>query len=180
MSGRGSADLAIGLMSGTSADGVDGAVVRVSGGSAHPTVELLAHRSVPFAPGLRARILAAAGDATLTAAALARLHRDLGDAYADVAVHLRSTAPGDVAVIGVHGQTVAHLPLERVTLQLGDAARVAARSGIATVADFRSADVAAGGEGAPLTPFADRILFGSRAPCAVLNLGGIANLTLLP
>ncbi|MDE3101335.1 MAG: anhydro-N-acetylmuramic acid kinase [Chloroflexota bacterium] len=167
-------------MSGTSADGVDGAVVRVSGGSAHPTVELLAHRSVPFAPGLRARILAAAGDATLTAAALARLHRDLGDAYADVAVHLRSTAPGDVAVIGVHGQTVAHLPLERVTLQLGDAARVAARSGIATVADFRSADVAAGGEGAPLTPFADRILFGSRAPCAVLNLGGIANLTLLP
>jgi anhydro-N-acetylmuramic acid kinase len=80
----------------------------------------------------------------------------------------------------VHGQTVAHLPAERVTWQIGDAARVAVRTGIAVVSDFRSADVAAGGEGAPLTPFADHVLFAGRAPCAVLNLGGIANVTLLP
>jgi anhydro-N-acetylmuramic acid kinase len=79
----------------------------------------------------------------------------------------------------MHGQTVAHLP-KRATLQLGDASRVALRTGVPTVADFRSANVAAGGEGAPLVPFADFILFGKRAPVALLNLGGIANLTLIP
>jgi len=74
---------------------------------------------------------------------------------------------------------VAHLP-KRATLQLGDASRVALRTGVPTVADFRSANIAAGGEGAPLVPFADFVLFGKRAPVALLNLGGIANLTLIP
>src|SRR5204862_2060204 len=83
-------------------------------------------------------------------------------------------------VIGLHGQTVAHYPRERVTLQLGDAARVAVRTGIPVVCDFRSADLAAGGQGAPLVPFADHVLFRDRAPVALLNIGGIANLTLLP
>jgi anhydro-N-acetylmuramic acid kinase len=75
---------------------------------------------------------------------------------------------------------VSHLPNERATLQLGDAARIARATGVVTVDDFRSADVAAGGEGAPLVPFADHVLFASRAPIALLNLGGIANLTLIP
>ncbi len=180
MGGRVGDDLAIGIMSGTSADGADAALVRAGGDLEGPAIELLAHRTLPFAADLRARILAASGGAPLSAADVARLHRDLGDAYAEIAVDLASTAPGSVRVVGLHGQTIAHLPAERVTLQLGDAARVAARSGIVTVADFRSADVAAGGEGAPLTPFADLILFGARAPCAILNLGGIANVTLLP
>src|SRR5207237_1094881 len=83
------------------------------------------------------------------------------------------------AVIAMHGQTVAHLP-RRATLQLGDASRVALRTGVPTIADFRSANIAAGGEGAPLVPFADFVLFGTRAPVALLNLGGIANLTLIP
>jgi anhydro-N-acetylmuramic acid kinase len=83
-------------------------------------------------------------------------------------------------VIALHGQTVAHLPTEHTTLQLGDASRVARATGLPTVNDFRSADMAAGGEGAPLVPFGDHVLFGSRAPIAVLNLGGIANLTLIP
>jgi anhydro-N-acetylmuramic acid kinase len=125
-------------------------------------------------------VIAAGADERLTAADLARLHGALGDAYADAALALAATAPRRPTVIGVHGQTVSHLPDERVTFRIGDAARVAVRTGITTVSDLRSADVAEGGQGAPLTPFADHVLFAKRAPLVVLNLGGIANVTLIP
>ena len=166
-------------MSGTSGDGVDATLIRVGWREGDtPAVELIRHKHTPFLPALRDRILAAGEGRPLSAAELARLHADLGEAYAAAAV---GVAQGDEPiVIGVHGQTVAHLPAERVTLQIGDAARVAMRAGTAVVADFRSADIAAGGQGAPLTPFADHVLFSHRAPCAILNLGGIANVTLLP
>lgn len=170
----------MGVMSGTSADGVDAALVRVRWDGARPAVELIAHRSTPFPLALRDAILAAGEGSATSAADLARLHGALGDTYADAALALLADAASRPSVIGVHGQTVAHLPGERVTWQIGDTARVAVRTGIPVVSDFRSADVAAGGEGAPLTPFADHVLFGGRAPCAVLNLGGIANVTLIP
>lgn len=174
-------DLAIGIMSGTSADGVDAALVEIRWrDGSRPSVDLVAHLRVPYERELRERVLDAAAARPATAADLARLHAALGDAYADAATAIAADAPAKPAAIGVHGQTVAHLPGERATFQLGDAARVAVRTGIATVNDFRSADIAAGGEGAPLTPFADHVLFADGTARAILNLGGIANLTLLP
>ncbi|MGH2499262.1 MAG: anhydro-N-acetylmuramic acid kinase, partial [Candidatus Limnocylindria bacterium] len=167
--------IALGLMSGTSGDGIDAAAVELAG---RPRV--VAHRHAAFAGDLRARVLAAAEGAPLDARSLARLHGDLGDAYAAAALALLEAVPRRPEVIGAHGQTIAHLPGERVTLQSGDAARVAFRTGVPVVADFRSADVAAGGQGAPLVPYADHAFFADGTSRAVLNLGGIANLTLLP
>lgn len=165
------------MMSGTSGDGVDAALIQARWTSASAMdVRVLAERHVPFEPRLRDEILRAASRRAMSAEAFAGLHAALGDAYAEVVIAI-GERPG---VIGLHGQTVAHLPGERVTLQLGDAARVATRTGVTTVSDFRSADVAVGGEGAPLAPFGDQVLFSDGAPRIVLNLGGIANVTLLP
>jgi anhydro-N-acetylmuramic acid kinase len=170
-------DIAIGIMSGTSGDGVDAALVVVddSGG-----VDPIAHWHMPFAADLRTRVLAAAAGQPMSSYDLARLHGALGDAYAEAALALTAKADRTPSVIGVHGQTVAHLADERVTLQIGDGARVAVRTGIPTVTDFRSADIAAGGQGAPLALFADQILFGRGAPRVVVNVGGIANVALMP
>lgn len=170
-------DLAIGIMSGTSGDGVDAALVEIDGDGR--VVDVIAHRHTPFATDVRERVIAAGAGERMSAAEIALLHGALGEAYADASRAIAATAPRPPVVIGLHGQTVTHLPDEGVTFQVGDAARVAVRTGIATVSDFRSADVAAGGQGAPLTPFADHLLFADGAPRAVLNLGGIANVTLL-
>lgn len=165
-------------MSGTSGDGVDAALVELIDGP-HPRVTLRAHRHRPFPESTRDAVLRAGSGASLTAAGIAELHAALGDAYAAAALEVMAGSPRP-SVIGVHGQTIAHLPARAATLQIGDAARVAVRTGIATVSDFRSADVAAGGQGAPLTPFADHLLFADGTPRVIVNLGGIANLTLLP
>ena len=167
------------MMSGTSADGIDGAAISLDETSP-PQVTLLATVHHDYPPELRARVLDAASGKSLTAADLARLHAAIGDAYANTAAALLLTLDARPDVIAMHGQTVAHLPAQRATLQLGDPSRVAECTGVATVADFRGADLAAGGEGAPLVPFADHVLFGGSAPIAALNLGGIANLTLMP
>ncbi|MDE3113510.1 MAG: anhydro-N-acetylmuramic acid kinase [Chloroflexota bacterium] len=166
-------------MSGTSADGVDGAVVRLRWSGIRPSVELVAHAHRPYPDDLRARILDVAGGRPVPTAELARLARDLTVTHNGVAAELLRGRAGGVAVIGVHGQTLAHLPRERATLQLVDAAGLAVLLRVPVVSDFRSADVAAGGEGAPLTPFADHVLFADRAPCVVVNVGGIANVTLI-
>lgn len=168
---------AIGIMSGTSADGIDAVAARISWSSDLPRVELREHVAVPFTEHQREGILRAVGGVA-SVPELAMLHGTLGDLYAEVTMGLVKRHGADV--IGLHGQTVAHLPASRVTLQIGDAARVAVRSGVPVVSDLRSADMAAGGEGAPLTPFADHVLFASGAPRIVLNLGGIANVTLIP
>jgi anhydro-N-acetylmuramic acid kinase len=167
--------IAVGMMSGTSVDGIDIAAIEIDGDD----VKVLSTAHRDYDDGLRKRILAAASGEALGAADLAALHVAIGDAYADAVVELIPTLAQHPDVIAMHGQTVAHLP-KRATLQLGDASRVALRTGVPTVADFRSANIAAGGEGAPLVPFADFVLFGKHAPVALLNLGGIANLTLIP
>jgi anhydro-N-acetylmuramic acid kinase len=167
--------IAVGMMSGTSVDGIDIAAIDIDGDD----VKVLSTGHRDYEEGLRKRILGAASGEALGAADLASLHVAIGDAYADAVVELIPTLAKHPDVIAMHGQTVAHLP-KRATLQLGDASRVALRTGVPTVADFRSANIAAGGEGAPLVPFADFVLFGKRAPVALLNLGGIANLTLIP
>lgn len=182
--------LVLGLLSGTSADAIDCAVCSIEGagvprgGCPGATVRLEAFHGSPFDPALRARSLDAS---RLDARGVAELHAALGDAFADAALRtlvLHGIPEEAVDLVGSHGQTVYHHAGEppRATLQLGDADRIAERTGFPVVSDFRARDVAAGGEGAPLTPYADLVLFpvAPGAPRrAVVNLGGIANVTVL-
>jgi anhydro-N-acetylmuramic acid kinase len=181
----------MGLMSGTSADGVDAALVNIGGTGHKLTVKLLAFRTFPYPASFRVRLLEAMARGTV--ADVCHLNAVLGEWFARAALRLLKTEgipPRRVALIGTHGQTLHHLPRPRrepglgtvrSTLQLGAPAVIAERTGIATVADFRSRDMAAGGEGAPLTPYLHALLF--RHPSrsrAVVNIGGIGNLTYVP
>ena len=182
VSGPRSPVFAVGLMSGTSLDGVTGAVVRIE----EPTegdfrVKLVAQRTIPY--GAERGTILAARIAAGTPRELALLHTDLGEWFAECAETLlddAGIAPASLAFVASHGQTVWHEP-RRSSFQLGNPAVIAERLGVTVVSDFRSRDVAAGGEGAPLVPRADRLLFarpdGARA---LLNIGGIANMTLVP
>ncbi|HEX4882797.1 MAG TPA: anhydro-N-acetylmuramic acid kinase [Casimicrobiaceae bacterium] len=170
-----------GVMSGTSLDGVDAVVAEFASG---PHVcRTLGAAHVPFPAALRHELAAlqASGDDELARAARASVA--LADCYADAvraACDAAGLTPADLAAVGVHGQTVRHRPDEQWTIQLNDPARVAERAGVTVVADFRRRDIAAGGQGAPLVPAFHHALFGrpDRAR-AVVNLGGIANVTLL-
>jgi anhydro-N-acetylmuramic acid kinase len=175
------ASLYLGLISGTSADGVDAALVRFA-----PQLDVLAARTFPYPDDLRLRVLALArNDATITLNALGHLDTEIGEHFAEAAVALlqhADVAADDVAALGSHGQTVCHRPSGPFpfTLQLGDPNVIAERTGIVTVADFRRADLAAGGQGAPLLPALHAALLAdSSTSRAILNLGGIANLTVL-
>jgi len=170
--------IVVGLMSGTSADGIEAVAAEIDPATA--SARLLAGHHTRYDDRLRADVLAAGSRAPLTAQQVASLHTRLGDAYAAAVAELLEGTPLRPAAVALHGQTIAHYPEQGMTLQLGDAARVAVRTGVPVICDFRSADIAAGGQGAPLVPFADHVLFGARAPIALLNVGGIANLTLLP
>lgn len=174
--------LVIGLMSGTSLDGIDAALVRFAGDDAAPDWRLVAFEATPYSAAQRRQVQEAiAGGGT---DALCRLHADLGEWFAAAARAVCRTAdvpPESVDLIGSHGQTVWHEPERCATLQLGSAAVIAERTGIPVVHDFRARDVAAGGEGAPLVPWADRLLFavpGRRR--ALQNIGGMANVSLVP
>ena len=159
--------IAVGLMSGTSADGVSAAAIRTG-----RRIALLAYRTFPYPRALRERVL---GARELRTPELSELHGDLGRFFARCAKTFIGKRRPDV--IGCHGQTVWHHP-GRHTLQLGEAAHIAEATRIPTVCDFRPTDIAAGGEGAPLVPYFDRAFFGVRN-AATLNLGGIANVTVL-
>jgi anhydro-N-acetylmuramic acid kinase len=172
--------IVIGIMSGTSADGMDAAAVEIADERPRPAIKLLAHVARDHPSSLRYRILAAASGAPLPAHDIALLHAELGDAYASIALEMVARIGRNPDCVAVHGQTVAHFPEEHATLQIGDVARVAVAIAAPVIDDFRSADIALGGEGAPLVPFADHLLFADGTPRAILNIGGIANLTLLP
>lgn len=171
--------LAIGLMSGTSLDGVDAALVDFSGG--HPVVR--ATHFAAFSPALRGELLAlqSGGANEIERAALAA--NDLARAYAagvEAVLRAAATPAGDVSAIGAHGQTVRHRPELGFTVQLNSPALLAELTNITVVADFRSRDVAAGGQGAPLAPAFHQAFFAGSGECrAVVNIGGIANVTLL-
>ncbi len=179
-------DLYIGLMSGTSLDGVDGVLLDLAPGNAQ-TLSVRAHEHRPLAPELAAELLAlnAPGDNELHRAALAG--NALTRVYAQVVHALLATAgtkAGQVLAIGAHGQTVRHRPGEfdgtGYTMQLGNPALLAELTGIDVVADLRSRDVAAGGQGAPLVPAFHRAVFGREGESVgVLNIGGMANVTAL-
>ncbi len=180
----------IGLISGTSADGVDAALVEIAPGTGRPPLRLLAWGTVPYPAGLRERILAVASGGST--AEVCHLNAYLGELFAAAAAHIAREAHltlADVDLIGSHGQTVHHLPEpiaegpHRVcsTLQIGEPAVIAERTGVTTIANFRPRDMAAGGQGAPLTPIFHHALFGHPdRGRVVLNIGGIANVTILP
>jgi anhydro-N-acetylmuramic acid kinase len=185
---RGRGTLALGIMSGTSADGIDVALVRV--GERKASLENFA--AFPFPRGVQKEILKLGEGRPVTTAEISRLNFLLGDIFADAALaacrKLRVT-PAEIDVIGSHGQTVYHqgtpAPFlgRRVasTLQIGEPSVIAARTGITTVGDFRPADIAAGGQGAPLVPFVDFLLYRHpRIGRVALNIGGIANVTVIP
>ncbi|MFQ5881685.1 MAG: anhydro-N-acetylmuramic acid kinase [Candidatus Methylomirabilales bacterium] len=181
----------MGLMSGTSADGIDAALVEITTEVHYPGVKLLHFESRPYPLGIRDRILhlPANPDALRE---ICHLNVLLGELFAQAALDLLKAAdssPAEVALIGSHGQTICHLPAPviegdlvlRSTLQIGEPSVIAEQTGLCTVADFRPRDVAAGGEGAPLTPYPHYLLFGHPERCrVVLNIGGICNLTFLP
>ncbi len=164
----------IGLMSGTSMDGIDAALLRTDGIA---RVEPLAFLTIPYDDAFRAALRGCLGGIGPVEA----VERALTDAHADAVARLLAqagVAASAIDLIGFHGHTIHHAPDQRRTWQIGDGARLAAATGIAVVNDFRSADVAAGGQGAPLVPLFHRALAaGLPRPLAVLNIGGVANVT---
>lgn len=175
----------IGLISGTSVDGIDAAIVRFD---AESRPNLIAAHTVAYAPKLREEILVLSqASRAVDPDRIALLDHRIGAAFAGAANEVltsRGLTAGDIAGIGSHGQTLRHAPVGDApfTWQIGDPNLIAERTGITTVADFRRRDLAAGGQGAPLMPAFHRAVLSSFSDeeLAVLNLGGIANLTLLP
>ncbi|MFN2461329.1 MAG: anhydro-N-acetylmuramic acid kinase [Candidatus Velthaea sp.] len=168
-----------GVLCGTSLDGIDVAIVDVRRAAPRYALTTLAFATVPFAPAMRARLLEAVAPRPLDGPAFGALHADLGDAFGEA---VRSVAAGRrLDLVASHGVTIAHDGAAHRTLQLGDAFRIRERAQATVVYDFRAADCAAGGHGAPLVPYLDVMMFGSQTEERVaLNLGGIANLTVLP
>jgi anhydro-N-acetylmuramic acid kinase len=183
--------LVLGLISGTSADGIDAALVRIIAAGLESKLQLLAFETYPYPRELRERVLAASLPGRGSVDEICRLNVAVGESFAQAALRIMARArlqTHEVDVIGSHGQTVHHLPFAepiadlpaRGTLQIGEPCVIAKRTGIVTVADFRPADMALNGQGAPLVPIMDYLLFRSATQTrALLNLGGIANLTVL-
>jgi anhydro-N-acetylmuramic acid kinase len=171
--------LAVGVMSGTSLDGISTALVRLSNDG--PAATLVAFRHEPYSAVERGSIIDTMARGTPKEVAF--LHVALGERFAGAVLALLAqarVAPKDLSFVASHGQTIWHEP-GRATFQLGDAAVVAERVGVQVVSDFRARDVAAGGQGAPLVPLADVMLFGHEQRGRwLLNIGGMANVTWVP
>ena len=189
---NGKSKLVLGMMSGTSADGIDVALARISGAPPNLNARLLSHASVKYPPALRKEILRVAEQRPLIAGTLSQLNFRLGELFAEAAIaacrHFR-VALSKIALVGSHGQTIFHqgrpIPYfgspTASTFQIGEPSVIAARTGITTVGDFRPADIALRGQGAPLVPYADYLLYRhTKLGRISLNLGGIANITVLP
>ena len=163
-----------GVMSGTSLDGIDVAIVEMR----ERQLETIGFTATPYSAKVRAAILAVSNTQTTTAA-ISRLNFALGELYARAILDAVKRF-GKVDLIGCHGQTVYHEG-RRNTLQIGEAAVVAERTGVPVISNFRVRDIAAGGQGAPLVPFADFLLFRhARRTRIALNIGGIGNITVIP
>ncbi len=187
--------LAVGLMSGTSLDGIDAALVDITGVDAATRVELVAFETCPLPASTRERILAACRPGGADARALCSLNMELGHLFSravGAVCHAAGVEPARLGFVASHGQTIWHEPegargleegagLFAGTLQLGAPAVIAYEHGVRVVADFRTMDMVAGGQGAPLVPFSEVVLYGSgRLNRVLLNVGGIGNVTVLP
>lgn len=184
--------LVIGLMSGTSADGIDAALTKISGWGTDTRAELVSFLFTPFSPEVREKILAVAGGEAVSAAEFCCLKTLLGRMYAGACLALcrqAEIAPDQVDLVGNHGQTVWHIPRETEylgqaitgTLQIGEDALIAQALGCPVVGDFRVRDMAAGGQGAPLVPYTEFLLYRREdRTVALQNIGGIGNVTILP
>lgn len=178
-----------GVMSGTSADGVDVALVRIAPAAGKPKITLLTHHAVPYPAALRKAVLAAMDAPQISTAELARLNWRLGIAYAEAVQGALKTHPTKLDLIGCHGQTIYHQGTAAphagrqvaCTWQIGEPALLASQLGVPVVSNFRPADMAAGGQGAPLVPLLDFVMFAHPKRARVLqNIGGIGNLTAIP
>lgn len=185
-------NLCLGMISGTSVDGIDAAIVRIAGHGAAAALDLVAFETVSYPDDLRAELLGIYDDTVNAVARLCSLNFTVGEQFAAAALSVCRHAgidPATLTVIGSHGQTVWHQPAADPswssstpsTLQIGEPAVIAARTGVTTIGDFRVADMAAGGQGAPLAPYMDWVVFtGSARGTCVQNIGGIGNVTWLP
>ena len=180
--------LVVGLMSGTSADGIDAALCRIHGHggagrkSKGARVELVHFESLPYSSGVTEKLKCAL---SLKADELSLLNVKIGEEFslaANLCIEKSGRTNDSVSIIGSHGQTIYHhsgrLDIPKSTLQIGDGDIISERTGILTISDFRMRDIASGGEGAPLTPYADPVFFGQEAK-VILNLGGIANISII-
>ena len=184
--------LVIGLMSGTSVDGIDAALVKIKGHGTETQAEELSFISLPFPAAVREKILSVAGGAPADAAEFCRLKTLLGVLYAEACEELCAQygiSKSEIDLVGCHGQTVWHIPQPEEylgrrfasTLQIGEEAEIAERMGCPVVGDFRVRDVAAGGQGAPLVPYTDYLLYREKDKCVALqNIGGIGNISIIP
>ena len=184
----------IGLMSGTSIDGIDAAIVEITGHGLETEVDLVAFETFPFPTGVPQRILALCHPNTGRVDDICEMNFYIGHLFAEAVKYILQKSgmhANDIALIGSHGQTIHHLPKDAgtdsdvahypSTLQIGEPSVIAHETGIPTIADFRVADMAAGGQGAPLVSYPDYLLFqDSVKTVGLLNIGGIANLTVLP
>jgi anhydro-N-acetylmuramic acid kinase len=184
---------AVGLMSGTSVDGIDSALVEISGIAGDPpNVRLIAFENTPYPTKVREEIFTLFDPDKATVDKVGRMNVWLGELFAKAALSVIANAglePKDVAVIGSHGQTIYHAPeIQQMdgynlhyTVQIGEGSVVSARTGITCVSDFRAADMAVGGQGAPLVPFTEYLLYREANRTLLLqNIGGIGNITVIP
>lgn len=176
--------LAVGLMSGTSLDGIDAALVEISRNGRDTKVKLVAFETVSYSSKEREELLQLCSPETSAVDQICAWNVKLGHKFAQAALEVIAQAGlqrTDIDFISSHGQTIYHSPEKLATLQIGELAVIAEQTGILTVGDFRPNDLAAGGQGAPLVPFVDFLLFSSLEKGRILlNIGGIANLTVLP
>lgn len=182
--------IVVGIMSGTSADGIDVALVRIpTPGNGFPKLDLVAHESIPYPRQLRKAVLAAMNAKTISTAELARLNWRLGIAYAEAVWLTLARNPMKIDLIGCHGQTLYHQAAEQAyagarfacTWQAGETAILAGEFGVPVISNFRPADIVAGGHGAPLVPLLDFAQFRHAKRGRILqNIGGIANMTAIP
>lgn len=179
-----------GVMSGTSADGIDVALCHISNGrTTSPKVRLIGSAEFRYPKALRSAVLAAMDAKAMSVAELSRLHWRLGEVYADALQGTANQFGVKIGLVGCHGQTVYHQGIAskyvgadtRCTFQIGEASVIAERMRVPVISDFRPADLASGGQGAPLVPMLDYVMFRSDKASRVLqNLGGIANMTAIP
>jgi anhydro-N-acetylmuramic acid kinase len=174
----------VGLMSGTSADGIDAALVEIEGFGLDTKLTLVKFITYPFPEDIKKRLFRIFSPSICSVDDICEMNFILGNLFAQAALEVIKKAglnPSEVDLIGSHGQTISHLPKSGATLQIGEPAVMAYLTGIVTVGDFRVADMAAGGQGAPLVPYVDFLLLRDEVKSrAIQNIGGISNVTVLP